>query len=274
MTAKVKAPKVVRQWAQPVTGGAIPTILPAPQEIGFFGHQGEEHKSFKVLAGEGSPTLTGGWVKLAKVQRFQRVSITVPEGYDPLTITIPVLFDAVVAKEVQEDIETDILKLEWMAGRTAHPTTEIVGEPPYVEVYSLSPSGTQTNLVPKQFQTVPGISQQWYITQLTYDANPLRATDGNRVRQLATIELTEIVLSPTALGRVRKQREASKNKFVTYTTNTQINTIRKVAAAKGVPGAWKAILQANKNLGNNADKHLKRHTKVKVPLTALTQVPR
>lgn len=285
-------PSILRSWAQPTTktsrkaevkakqtvqeAGLPPRAIPTVQEIGFFGHTPKgEAKTFSVLAGEGAPTVTGGWPKVAKVPRFQRVAITVPEGYEPIEMTVPVLFDAVVKTKDREHVEAEILVLEWMAGRTPNPAGgEIKGEPPYVEVYTTDAAGRQTNLVPKPYQTVPGRSQQWYITDLAFDANPIRSFGGERIRQAVTVTLLEIVSSPSLLKRNRESREEVKGKFKTFKTTSAIDTIRKVALHYGVPGAWKAILEANKKLGGNAERKLPEHTAVRVPETIFRQVPK
>src|ERR1039458_9022877 len=81
------------------------------QEIGFFGHVQAtgEGRLVTVLAGEGAPTISDGWVKVAKVPRFQRVAFTVPEGWEPITMTVPVMFDAMVRTKARKDLEEDIL---------------------------------------------------------------------------------------------------------------------------------------------------------------------
>lgn len=253
-----------------------PRAIPSAQEIRFTGSRGNEEKSFTVLAGEGAPTVAGGWPKIAKVPRYQRVAVTVPEGYEPMEMTVPVLFDAVAKTKEREHIESEILELEWMAGRSPNPKTgEIKGEPPFVEVATVNGAGAQTNLVPRQYQTVPGRAQIWYITDIAFDSNPIRDSGGERIRQAATVTLTEIISSPTMLQRNREFREEAKGKFRTFTTTDAIDTIKKVASnGYHKPGIWKAILEANPKLGNNPEKRLPRHTKVRIPETALRQVPK
>lgn len=274
--SEIVPPQIVGIKLQPITSGEERSPVLENQHITFYGHQGSENRAFTTLAGEGAPTLTGGWVKIAKVQRFQRVSVTVPEGYDPLVLTIPLLFDNTVnySTGLQVNIEGAIRDLEWMAGRPAHPPYELTGEPPYVEIFTANSKGEQTDLIPEQFQTVPGISQQWYISSIAFDTNALRNSKGTRVRQFVTVELTEVILSPTALQKAREVRERSKNHYETFKTTSQVDTIRRVAATHDVPGAWKAILEANPKLGNNADKKLSLGTKVRIPLTVYVQVPR
>src|SRR5271169_3480345 len=88
------------------------SAITASQFIGFFGHtQSGQRKLVTVLAGEGAPTVTGGWVKVASVARFQRVSFTVPEGYDPITMVIPVQFEGIALVKEAKNLEADIANL-------------------------------------------------------------------------------------------------------------------------------------------------------------------
>lgn len=295
-------PKVIRQYAQPKSGGGVKAekavrkqikeaLLPAAQmtsaqEIGFFAHTlSGVHENFTAFAGEGAPTVTEGWAKIAKVPRFQRVAITVPEGYEPIVMTVPILFDAVRLTKDRPDIEEDIRALEWMAGREPlQKGNETKGEPPFVMVYSTDSKGKITNLIPKNYQTVPGRSQQWYVTNIAFDANPLREGEagpskgnvpvGDRIRQAATVTLTEVVSTPSALARNRASRESVQGKYVKVRSDSAVNTIKKIATREGIPGSWQAILKANRNLGTSAEKVLPKNTVVKIPLTAFRQVPR
>jgi hypothetical protein len=270
----VKAEKEARQAELPAR------VVGKDQEIGFVGTTSSgESKTFSVLAGEGAPTVTGGWVKLAKVTRYQRVSITVPEGFDPLVLTVPILFDSTVQVKERSDVESDIAKLEWMAGRYPVPEGgEITGEPPLVEVYTLGNHGgelAQTNLVPRQFQTLSIHERRlWYITEITWDENPLRDRGAERIRQKAKVQLTEVVVNPTTVQRYKKANESVKNKFRVYKTTSQVNTIKRLAAHIGYPAAWKLILENNKNLGTSATKSLKPGTSVKVPEGVFRPIPK
>lgn len=252
-----------------------------PQEIGFYGFKENEHRNFTVLAGEGAPILTGGWIKLAKVQRFQRISLTIPEGFDPNVLTIPILFDEVsdARKNLRKgkgfpNNETSIKYLEWMAATHGQ---KIIGEPPYIEVYSFNGT-TRTNLIPKGFQSVSQKEKQyWYITQITFDPNPLRDTSGERVRQAATVELTEIFLDSGAKQRAEKEFKAAENEFEIYIVHSKkINNIRAIAASlgRGKSEYWKKILEKNPKLGTNPEKPLKEGTKVKIPKSIFLGVPK
>lgn len=276
--------RIVRVTSQPLSGSgpaaakrAKEALLAAraassSQEIGFFGHTAlGEVETFSVLAGDGAPTVTGGWARIALLERPGRVSFTVPSGYDPVTMTVPILFDAVAKTKDRADIEADIKKLEWMAGRS---TEEALGEPPYVEVFTLDDNGNTIALVPEQYQSKPGRSQQWFISGIEFDTEAIRDRSGSRLRQAATVTLTEIITTPGVIAKNRKSREAVKNKNETVFSTSEADTIKKVAAREGIPSSWKAILAANRKLGSSAEKHLKPHTAIKIPLTAFRQVPK
>jgi hypothetical protein len=248
------------------------------QLIGFFGHTATgDSRTFKVLAGDGAPTPKGGWAKIATIDRPGRVGYTVSTGYDPIAMTVPILFDAVMKTANREDIELNILALEWMAGRSPNPKGgEVKGEPPYVEVFTVNSHGNTIPLVPRQFQSEPGRSRQWWITDIEFDSTEegcKRDSGGARVRQAAVVTLEEIVSIPSTLAQNRKSRDAVKGKYKTVHSTASANTIKKVAVREGIPSSWKAILEANRKLGASAEKALKPGTKIKIPLTAFRQVP-
>jgi hypothetical protein len=286
---RIVPPRVIRSFPQPASAGGAKAearatreeSLPAPhistsQQIGFFGHtQTGENRVVVVLAGEGAPTITGGWVQVAKVKRFQRVAFTVPEGYEPIEMQIPIQFEALLQTKERKDLEQDILNLEWMAGRypLGAGQSELKGEPPYVEVFTVNAEGQQIPLVPLQYQGEPGASRQWFMGSIAFDANPERDTGGARLRQKATVTLTEIVSTPSSLQRNREAREQVKNKYNTVYSTASENTIRRIAVAYGIPSSWQAIVEANSNI-SGGERELRIGTAVKIPLSAFRQVPR
>jgi hypothetical protein len=157
----------------------------------YLGHQ---KFSIEVLADEAAPTPSAGYAKWAHIPRPQRKALTVLEGYEPMTLTVPVLFDAVRENGFQEDVEDQIQWLEWMGGRGikfVKSTEDGVGKPPLVEVYSAKGSERETPLVPKPFQT-PNI--KWFVDDLTFDEHPLRKSGGARIRQAVVVKLVEYVV--------------------------------------------------------------------------------
>jgi hypothetical protein len=253
--------------------------IPVEQEIGFAAEKdGAGIGPITVLAGEGAPTVTGGFVKVQKVQRFQRVSLTIPEGYDPYVMTVPILFDAVALTKDRPDIEKQIVILEEMAGRPkggAFP-----GAPPQVEVFTADSTGKRTNLMPLKFQEDPELL--WYITSITWDSNPLRNPEGDRIRQAATVELTEISQIPQeAAEDLDAQKKIAAKRPDKIATTPQMNTIKKVAVAlagrfhnKALAVRWNVLLAANHNLTTNADRELRPGTKVRIPADFWLKVAR
>jgi hypothetical protein len=248
------------------------------QLIEFSGHTlHRDTRKFEVLAGDGAPTPIGGWPKIATVDRPGRVGYTVPTGYDPIGMKVPILFDAVMRTADREDIENNILKLEWMAGRDPKPPGgEVKGRPPAVEVFTGDSNGNQIPLVPKQFQSEPGHSRQWWITDLAFDETQegcKRDRGGARIRQAVVVTLTQIVSTAGAIALAKAAREQAKGKYKTVTSTASANTIKKVAVREGIPSAWKEILAANRRLGASGEKHLKPGTHIRIPLTAFLPVP-
>ena len=265
-----------RQWRE------LQARLPAgfankPQVINFVAHRGTESVGpISVLAGEQAPVVKGGWPKIAKVPRFQRVALTIPEGWEPMELELSVLFDNVRETKEQRDLEADIAALEWMAGRQPNPPAgEVRGEPPYVEVYAVDNQGNAASLIPLHYSSAVeygGRTKQWWLTGITFDPGALRDSIGRRERQKATINLTEIVLSPSAVERLRRQKPTAGYRW--YTTTAAVNTVKKVAAFDAHQvSATPAILKANPKLGRNPDRKLPVGTRVRVPLSAINKLP-
>ena len=74
------------------------------------------------------------------------------------------------------------------------------------------------------------------------------------------------------MKRNREAREAVKNKYETVYATQAENTVRKIAAAYGIPSSWEAILKANPYI-SSGEKSLPVGSAVKIPLTAYRQVP-
>lgn len=251
-----------------------------------------EEREVSVLAGEGGVTPTEGWAKWAKVPRWGRVGLTVLEGYEPFALQVPVLFDSVTNPSY--DVEKEIQSLEWMGGRgiAFGPTppgsrrkvgTPGVGDSPLIQVYARDSNDHEVHLVPKQFQTA---DLRWVVDGnrggISFDANPLRAAKtGNRIRQAATINLTQHIPSPghsfdSTATRVayRKGLHGSELRHTTRSMNTVAKVVQDSMVKNHVPPSHRSkviseVLAANK-LGTNPNKGLKVGTPVKVPFAALT----
>jgi hypothetical protein len=283
--------KVVSSKPQKTTGtDAWKTYRPSTtgQRIAFVGSLTDGAKfqteAFTALAGEGAPTPSGGYARWNIIGRPQRVGMTVLDGYDPLQVDVPILFDAVVN---DHDIETDIQKLEWMAGRGILYTSSGVGKPgqgdsPLVTVFSADSRGVPNSLFPAQYQT-SGL--RWVITGLAWDTNPLKNGDGDRTRQAVTVTLTEHVSGPgtsydSAATRA-KGRQSVAGQYKSFPVTAAHNTIRKITtfdAHNPAHAAAVAVLNANRSnaklrLSSSVDQDLAKHlplgTKIKVPLSVI-----
>jgi len=190
-------------------------------------------RSFTVLAGEGAPTITSGWAKWGIIDRPRREGMTVLQGYDPIIMDVPVRFDDVV-HQAGADLERDIQILHWMAGRgKLYGSGSIrigaagAGDSPLVRVFSSDGAGNQSALIPPDVHDL-----RWVISGLAFDPNPLRGPHGHRIRQDATITLTQYVGAPgtsldSASNRSRVRR-ALRDEYRYFPVTTANNTIRKI----------------------------------------------
>jgi len=280
---------------------STPTAKPLPlpprvgiksQYIAFFGSltNGKEFETqfVQVLAGEGAPTITGGWPEWIQVPRPQRVAMTVLQGYPPIQLSIPIQFEAVANSSNPMHVEEEIRKLEWMAGRSAgggapghergegqslfagKPGQDALGDSPLVNIYT-SNNEIEIPLVPIQFQGI-----QYVLTSIDFDPNPLREEGGHRLRQLATVTALEFVAAPgtdfNAPSTRFNQRNALAHKGEWLKTTTAINTVNKIALRyTGTTRTVNEILEANKSnkvIGHNPDKKLPIGTRVFLPFSA------
>jgi len=238
-----------------------------------------DQQAFTVLAGEGGATITSGWAKWGVIDRPRRVGMTVLQGYDPIVMEVPVRFDDVVHQD-GADVERDIQKLHWMAGRgklfaaDGHVGASGIGDSPIVNVYSSDGHGRETPLIPPDVQGI-----DWVISGLVFDPNPSRGRDGYRIRQDATVTLTQFVAAPgnsldSPSVRARARR-ALRNQYAYFPVTAAHDTIRKIVtfdAHNPSHDAAVEVLRLNKErlkLGSSVDApllpHLKPGARIKVP---------
>lgn len=255
------------------------------QRIVFVNLLGE---SVEVLAGaNGAPTITAGYAKWLNIPRPQRNAVTVLEGYEPTTLSIPVTFSAImfsanpapgswVRVGSPQNVETAITTLEEMAGlrQKRQGTKEYRAETQLLNVYTADGKGNQIPLLPPGARTiVEKANTYWVIDGIEWDTKPEREGAGNRIRQDATVTLLEWSAPPGAREPVDVLREAlARSKPVVFTTTAAINTVKRIAAHYHRPyqQAWQEILAANrgnKTIGTSPSKHLPVGTKVRVPAT-------
>lgn len=261
-------PAIVKQTFQPSSASPEPsTGRRYRSQYIIFESEDPEAMRVEVLAGEGAPTPSGGYAKWAHILRPQRVGLTVFEGYEPMTLSVPVMFDAVRENGERENVEDQIQRLEWMGGRGIkhHKGFTVgVGKPFLLEVFSTAGNKEAAiPLVPAQFQKA---YLKWFIDDITWDEHPLRSSGGARIRQAATVKLIEYVVDPSAI-------EKTKEGFTVHHTTKSLFSLRKLVAfwAKGNPARVKEAIKVtlsenehNKAIGSNADKKLKEHTAIRI----------
>lgn len=237
------------------------------QRIVFVNLLGE---SVEVLAGAGgAPTVTDGYAKWLHIPRPQRNAVTILEGFEPTTLSVPITFSAAKmggAAQVERAIET----LETMAG--LHANKEYDPDIQLLSVYTADGKGMQIPLLPQvPREVIEKGNTYWVISGIEWDTKPEREPAGYRIRQDATVTLTEWSPAPGGREPVEALRSRlAKEKPTTILTSASINTIKRIAAYYHKPyqQAWQEILAANRGnkvIGTNPSKHLPVGTKVKVP---------
>ncbi len=248
-----------------------------PGYIIFVGELLGEIVELEVLAAEAAPTPSAGYAKWMHIPRPQRKALTILEGYEPFTLTVPVLFDAVRAGEGKqhagEDVEDKIQWLEWMGGRGIKQTAGFqagVGKPPLIQVYSAGGASSEREfpLIPAPFQTQ---NIKWFIDDITWDEHPLRSAGGARIRQSAVVRLVEYVIDPA--GRKTPAKASYKVFRITPSLNTVEKLVKHWMAPKllhegklreAVSETLKANV-ANKTIGSHPQKVLKNGIHVRIP---------
>ena len=159
-----------------------------------------EDASFSVLAGDTAPRITDGYAKIDIVGRAGRAGLSVFTGYNPVVMEIPVRFEATDEGEGRFNteingayVEDSIAELEKMAGRGKF-AGAAVGAPPIVRVTTTDANG-YVPLIPDNYQWTSHADPApvWWISGIEWDADPIRNLAGERIRQLATITLTQYV---------------------------------------------------------------------------------
>jgi len=247
-----------------------------------------EEQTVTVLAGEGAPTPIAGWPEWVTLPRAQRVGLTTLQTYPPIEMEIPVRFEALLEKPPRMDVEREIQKLEWMAGRgrialghkggvaggvfTGHPGHDALGDSPLLEIHTTDGS-KNVALMPIQFQSL-----RWVITNIQYDKTETgckRDTGGARVRQLAVVFVRQHVESPGTSFDSPSVRFRARNQGggMIVSTTSALNTINRIAIRYTKTAATaQEILQnnrGNKKIGSDPRKELPVGTRVYIPYNAL-----
>ena len=170
---------------------------------------------FSVLAGDNAPYVTAGYAKIANVDRPYRVGLSIFEGYDPVELVVPIRFESVSrgnsGERMGQGIERDIAELEKMAGRGNFKKAGSVA-PPIVRLSATS-GNEIVPLIPQNYQwsTQNKHAPTWRIAGIDWDNNPLRNSNGYRIRQLAEVRLVQYT-KLNLLGRASSARKLPKKK--------------------------------------------------------------
>ncbi|MGH3415555.1 MAG: hypothetical protein ACRDSS_03730 [Actinocrinis sp.] len=252
--------------------------------------------TFRVLAGYGGPKITQGWAKVNVINRPLRLGYTIPDGYDPWQMGLPVQFEARTDQAtghpaISANLELDIQKLEWMAGRGrlyghAQGHTDVgpaTGMPPLVNVASLNGAGNVTNLIPANLHLV-----DWVITNIDYDntapimsagmsGGVIRDRTGDRVRQAATVTLLQYIASPGADNSPasRQRARGTAKGFKAFKATAALDTIHKIVryatAGKASEADIQTVVAFNRDRLHvrSAAQKLRRGTVVRIPTSVL-----
>jgi hypothetical protein len=156
--------------------------LPGVMKKGMF---------LNVTAGDKAPRIIAGYAKYDIVDVPGRVGLNRFDGYDPIAMEVPIQFEN-YGDQIGKTIEDNIITLERMAGRGKYPGSH-EGPPSVIRVSVTDNQGNVLPLIPPNYQwskhnhTAP----LWRITAIDWDDSPLRNKDGYRVRQSATVTVTQ-----------------------------------------------------------------------------------
>lgn len=153
----------------------------------------DPHYEVEVLLGDGAGNPTGGYGGWAKISRDRRRGLTEWQGNDPLEIDIPILFENWA---VGTSLEPDILQLEKMAGLG----NEGGGEPPLMTFNS-------GGVISHDFHDAP--KHDWVISNIVW-GDAVKNDFGNRVRQIATVTVTQYISDDVLSSSSAKKRKNSK----------------------------------------------------------------
>jgi len=189
-----------------------------------------ERLAFNVLAGDEGPRVTAGYGKITTVDRSERTGLSIFTGYDPAKLELPLRFENLDPSEDVFshadgfDVERRIALLERMAGRGQF-AGAAVGQPSVVRV---STTGNRDDdivpLIPLAFQRYSDNPNGpvWWISDIDWGSDALRNHRGERIRQLATVSLTQFVaprLGPSSASDRNKAKRKPSRGTATYDPN-------------------------------------------------------
>ena len=166
------------------------------------------------------PQVTDGYATYQVVSRPGQLGVNQFMGYNPLVLSLPVQFEATGTK-TGDGVEADIATLERMAGR-GNFKGAASGAPAVVRISVTDAYGKVVPLVAPNYQWSPQnpSAPLWRIgggtSGIDWDASPISNGAGKRIRQLATITLTQytpIVLAERS-ATVRSKKRNTKRRTV------------------------------------------------------------
>lgn len=173
----------------------------------------------------------GGWDVIA---RPRNVGILNWSGFEPMTMTVPVLFDN---WHSQESVEEDILALELLAGRG--PGGGGRRQPPDI---TMSTPGGFGSLVPHNFN---GETSNWVITDIEWGDALRRRSSGHRVRQAGTVTVSQHPSDGLEELSVARRRNAHGRRRTTHVVKKG-ESLQSIARAEyGTSDRWQDIAIAN-----------------------------
>lgn len=175
--------------------------------------------SFNVLPQDmARPVVADGYATYQTVNRPGRIGVNQFMGYNPLQLTVPIQFERANG-HYGDDIETDIAKLERMAGRGSFKGAAS-GPPSVIRISVTDAYGKIVPLVAPNYQWSPQnpSAPLWRIggssgAGIDWDASPTSNGVGKRIRQLATVTLTQytpIVLAERSATKRSKGRNTKR----------------------------------------------------------------
>lgn len=168
--------------------------------------------TFHVLAGEQAPRIVAGYAKYEVVDRDQRVGLTMFRGFDPISMEVPIRFDAYRSGSSAQN-ERDIVLLERMAGR-GNFSGAAIGPPPVIRVSTTNASGAIVPLIPENYQWSADnpSAPTWRVAGIEWDEEPVRDDKGRRIRQMAVVTVQQYVKVASQTRSVTQRSKAKKKK--------------------------------------------------------------
>jgi hypothetical protein len=155
----------------------------------------DPHYEVECLLGDGAGNPTGGYGGWEKIKRDRRIALTEWQGKDPLEIDIPILFEN---WRTGDSLEGDIKQLEMIAGLG----NKGGGEPPLMTFNS-------GGVISHDYHDAP--RHDWVISSISW-GDCVKNDWGNRVRQIATVTVTQFIDDDVLGGLSSADKRRNKNK--------------------------------------------------------------